>query len=529
MKRGEPLKKYVVVTGGVLSGIGKGIFSASLARLLKECNVKVNVLKIDPYLNVDAGTMNPNQHGEVFVTEDGYEADLDLGHYERFLGENMSRKNNITAGQVYSTVVQREREGGYLGSTVQIVPHVTAEIKKRIESLEGEVNVIEIGGTVGDIESEVFLESVRELALEKSSDDFLFIHVTYVPYLKASNEFKTKPTQQSVQLLRRSGINPDMIVIRSENSVNGDSLKKVALFGGVPIDMVINLPDVQNVYSVVEILKNYEVHRKVARRLKITLDDTNFKWDYPKIFKTYKIALVAKYLGTDDAYKSIIESVFLSGCIKPSIVDAQILEEMSWEQLCETLYEYDALIIPGGFGKRGIEGKIRAIRFAREHKKPILGICLGMQLMVIEFARNVLGYKDANSTEFDPNTTHPVITMMEEQKRILQLGGTMRLGSQPMKIFKDTRLWQIYGGVEQVSERHRHRYEINYDEYPELFKLPNEDGNKLVISAKSNFIEAIELEDHPYFIGIQYHPELKTKVGNPHPLFKALINSIKST
>ncbi|MFN3283227.1 MAG: CTP synthase, partial [Pseudothermotoga sp.] len=497
------MKKYVVVTGGVLSGVGKGIFSASLARLLKECNVKVNVLKIDPYLNVDAGTMNPNQHGEVFVTEDGYEADLDLGHYERFLGENMSRKNNITAGQVYSTVVQREREGGYLGSTVQIVPHVTAEIKKRIESLEGEVNVIEIGGTVGDIESEVFLESVRELALEKSSDDFLFIHVTYVPYLKASNEFKTKPTQQSVQLLRRSGINPDMIVIRSENSVNGDSLKKVALFGGVPIDMVINLPDVQNVYSVVEILKNYEVHRKVARRLKITLDDTSFKWDYPKTFKTYKIALVAKYLGTDDAYKSIIESVFLSGCVKPSIVDAQILEEMSWEQVCETLYEYDALIIPGGFGKRGIEGKIRAIRFAREHKKPILGICLGMQLMVIEFARNVLGYKDANSTEFDPNTTHPVITMMEEQKRILQLGGTMRLGSQPMKIFKDTRLWQIYGGVEQVSERHRHRYEVNYDEYPELFKLPNEDGNKLVISAKSNFIEAVELEDHPYFIGIQ--------------------------
>ncbi|MGJ8454898.1 CTP synthase [Pseudothermotoga sp. U03pept] len=522
------MKKYIVVTGGVLSGVGKGIFSASLARLLKECGIKVSVLKIDPYLNVDAGTMNPNQHGEVFVTEDGYEADLDLGHYERFLGENMSKKNNITAGQVYSSVVQREREGGYLGSTVQIVPHVTAEIKRRIESLEGDVNVVEIGGTVGDIESEVFLESVRELALEKSADDFLFIHVTYVPYLKASNEFKTKPTQQSVQLLRRSGINPDMIVVRSESPINGDSVKKVALFGGVPLEMVINLPDVPNVYSVVEMLKNYEVHKKIAQRLKIVLDESHFRWDYPKTFKPYKIALVAKYLGTDDAYKSINESVFLSGCTKPSIVDSQALEEMSWQQVCELLSEYDGFIIPGGFGKRGIEGKIRAIRYAREHKKPILGICLGLQLMVIEFARNVAGYESANSTEFDPTTPHPVITLMEEQKKVLQLGGTMRLGAQPMRILRNTKLWQIYGEIEDVSERHRHRYEINHEEYADLFKLPGEDGYRLVISARSNFVEAVELEDHPFFIGIQYHPELKTKVGNPHPLFTALVDSISN-
>jgi CTP synthase len=525
-KRVVSVKKYIVVTGGVLSGVGKGIFSASLARLLKECGIRVNVLKIDPYLNVDAGTMNPNQHGEVFVTEDGYEADLDLGHYERFLGENMSRKNNITAGQIYSAIVEKEREGGYLGSTVQIVPHVTGEIRKRIESLEGEVNVIETGGTVGDIESEVFLESVRELALEKPLEDFLFIHVTYVPYLKASNEFKTKPTQQSVQLLRRSGINPDMIVIRSENPVNADSLKKVALFGGVPLNMVINLPDVPNVYSIVEILKNYELHKKIADRLRININESTFSWNYPKTFKPFKIALIAKYLGTDDAYKSIIESVFLSGCSKPVTVDSQSLEEMSWQHLCATLSEYDGLIIPGGFGKRGIEGKIRAIQFARMYKKPLLGICLGMQLMVIEFARNVMGYKEANSTEFDPDTPYPVITMMEEQKKVLQLGGTMRLGAQLMEILENTKLWQIYG-IAKVSERHRHRYEVNYDQFPELFKFPDEKGEKLTISAKSNFVEAIELQDHPYFIGIQFHPELKTKVGKPHPLFTEFIKTIE--
>ncbi len=520
------MKKYIVVTGGVLSGVGKGIFSASLARLLKECGLRINVMKIDPYLNVDAGTMNPNQHGEVFVTEDGYEADLDLGHYERFLGEDMRRTNNLTAGQVYSLIIQKEREGSYLGSTVQIVPHVTGEIKKRIESLDGEINVIEIGGTVGDIESEVFLESVRQLALEKPREDFMFAHVTYVPYLKASKEFKTKPTQQSVQLLRRSGINPDMIVVRSESAVNGDSLKKVALFGGVPQDMVINLPDVSNVYSVVEILYDHELHKKVAARLNIDLPRSTFSWDYPKVFKPLKIALVAKYLGTDDAYKSIVESILLSGASKPVTIDAETLEEMSYEEVCATLDEFDGLIIPGGFGKRGIEGKIKAIQFARETKKPILGICLGMQLMVVEFGRNVAGLKGANSTEFDPDTPHPVITMMEEQKRIMKLGGTMRLGAQKMTILENTRLYEIYKTTE-ASERHRHRYEVNYEQYKDLFKFPNEDGYKLTISAMSQFVEAIELENHPYFIGIQYHPEFKSKVGNPHPLFKAFVDTLQ--
>jgi len=517
--------KYIVVTGGVLSGIGKGIFSASLARLLKDSGVDVSVLKVDPYLNVDAGTMNPNQHGEVFVTEDGYEADLDLGHYERFLGEDMKRSNNITAGQIYSKVIEKERSGGYLGSTVQIVPHVTGEIKDRILSLQGYVNVIEIGGTVGDIESEVFLESVRELALERSQDDFVFVHVTYVPYLSVSNEFKTKPTQQSVQLLRRAGINPDMIVVRSEKYVGEEVLNKVALFGGVPRDMVINLPNLSNVYSVLETLKDLQVHTKVAQKLSVKLKSCA-QWIYPKDFKPFRVALIAKYLGTDDAYKSIVESVFLSGCRKPETVDSEMLESLSWEEVCEYLDQYDGLIVPGGFGKRGIEGKIKAIRYAREHGKPILGICLGMQLMIVEFARHVMGYADANSTEFDPATSHAVITMMEEQKRIMKLGGTMRLGSQEMEIQPRTRLWKIYRGSPKIKERHRHRYEVNYDMFQDMFKKPSESGYKLVVAAKSAFVEAVELQDHPFFVGVQYHPEFKTKVGKPHPIFVEFVSSI---
>lgn len=513
------MKKYVIVTGGVLSGIGKGIFSASLARLMKEFGVKVNVLKIDPYLNVDAGTMNPNQHGEVFVTDDGYEADLDLGHYERFLGQNMSRQNNMTAGQVYLRVIEKERQGKFLGNTVQIVPHLTEEIKSRIKSLEAELLVVEIGGTVGDIEGEVFLEAVRELQMEEGRENFLFAHVTYVPYLRTTNEFKTKPTQQSVQLLRRAGIVPDMIIVRSEFPIDPSSLSKVSLFSGVPRDFVINLPDTKNVYEVPEILKDMGIHKKIAEKLKLNLKEGNFGWNYPKAFKPYRIALVGKYLGTDDAYKSIIESVFLTGIEKPVVVDSQMLEEMDDDGVAKVLGEYDAIIIPGGFGRRGVEGKIKAIKYARENKKPILGICLGMQLMVVEFARNVLGYKNANSTEFDPNTPYPVVDLMEEQKKIMNLGGTMRLGAQEMRVFPGTKLYEIYGGVETVSERHRHRYEVNEDSFPELFKKPGEPGYKLVISAKSRFIEAIEIEDHPFFIGVQYHPEYKSKVGAPHPIF----------
>lgn len=518
--------KYIVVTGGVLSGIGKGIFSASLARTLKEVGVDINVLKIDPYLNVDAGTMNPNQHGEVFVTDDGYEADLDLGHYERFLGVSMTRNNNITAGQIYSTIINREREGKYLGSTVQMVPHVTSEIKDRITSMSGEVLSIEIGGTVGDIEGEIFLEAVRELAFEKNRDDFLFIHVTYVPYLRVTNEFKTKPTQQSVQLLRKIGIQPDLIVVRSEFPIDSHSLYKIALFSGVPREMVINLPDFGNVYQIPETLYESGVHRLVAKKLGLQINEKNFSWNYPKSFKPYRIALVGKYLGTDDAYKSIIESIFLAGVQKPVLVDAQELEELDDNGVVQRLSAFDAIIIPGGFGRRGIEGKIKAIKFAREHNKPILGICLGMQLMAVEFARHVMGYDNANSTEFDPSTPYPVVNMMEEQKKVMNLGGTMRLGAQKMRVYKNTKLFEIYG-EEEVYERHRHRYEVDIDRFPEMFKTSGEEGYKLTVSARSEFLEAIEIDEHPFFVGVQYHPEFKSKIGKPHPIFVALVKAIE--
>ena len=520
-------KKYIVVTGGVLSGIGKGIISASVARVLKESGIQINALKIDPYLNVDAGTMNPNQHGEVFVTEDGYEADLDLGHYERFLGTNMKRINNMTAGQVYKAVIDKEREGRYLGGTVQMVPHVTAEIKERILSVEGQVIMIEIGGTVGDIEGEIFLEAVRELAFELGREHFFFIHVTYVPYLKATNEFKTKPSQQSVQLLRKIGIHPDMIAIRSESSITNTDLKKVALFGGVPQEMVFNLPDMSNVYEVPYKLYTLGIHEKIAKALNLSLTG-EFHWDYPRSFNPLKIGIVGKYLGTDDAYKSLIESILLCSAEKPEVLDAQNLEEMTDEELGYFISSYDGIIIPGGFGKRGIEGKIRAIKYAREHKIPTLGLCLGMQLMVIEYARHVAGLEGASSTEFDPDTPYPVIDLMEAQKEILHLGGTMRLGAQKTPVFKNTRLYEIYG-QEVISERHRHRYEVNYEMFKQLFTLPEEKTaeEKLVISAKADFVEAVELENHPFFIGVQYHPELKSKVGNPHPLFKAFIDTLK--
>jgi len=516
-------RRYVIVTGGVLSGVGKGILSASIARLMKESGVRVNTLKIDPYLNIDAGTMNPNQHGEVFVTEDGYEADLDLGHYERFLGVDMKRQNNLTAGQIYKTVIDKEREGKYLGSTVQIVPHVTDEIKQRIRELNGELIIIEIGGTVGDIEGEVFLEAVREMTLEDERESFLFVHVTYAPHLEVTNEFKTKPTQQSVQLLRRIGIHPDMIIVRSQFPVEGRDLDKIALFGGVPRSMVFNLPDTENVYEAPAILHSYDVHRKIATRLSITTNG-EFSWQFPRTFKSRRVAIVGKYLGTGDSYKSIIESVILCGVEKPDILDSQVLEEMSPEEIDLSLKQYEALIIPGGFGKRGMEGKLAAIRYAREHDVPLLGICLGMQLIIVEFARNVMGFANANSTEFDPGTPYPVVDIMEEQKKLLKMGGTMRLGSQKAKVFPSTRLCSIYGS-DEIWERHRHRYEVNRNVCKSMLCYPEEDCfNKLTICAEKDFVEAIELQGHKFFIGVQYHPEFKSKVGLPHPLFEALTN-----
>ncbi len=518
-------KKYVVVTGGVLSGIGKGILSASVARVMKECGVEVNTLKIDPYLNIDAGTMNPNQHGEVFVTEDGYEADLDLGHYERFLGQNMRRENNMTAGQIFKSVIDKEREGSFLGATVQMVPHVTEEIKSRIRKIPGQLIMIEIGGTVGDIEGEIFLEAVRELWVEEGSENFLFLHVTYVPYLRVTNEFKTKPTQQSVQLLRRIGIQPQMIAVRSELPVEENELRKIALFGGVNREMVFNFPDSKNVYDVPSIVYSYGIHLRIAEKLNLDIIES-FQWDYPKVFSSSKIAIVGKYLGTDDAYKSITESICLCGANKPEIIDSQSFEDMTQEQIEMALSCYDGIIIPGGFGKRGIEGKISVIKYAREHNVPLLGICLGMQLIVIEFARNVRGMAGANSSEFDSSTAYPVIDLMEEQKKVMNLGGTMRLGAQKTPVEEGTLLMEAYG--EAVTfERHRHRYEVNHEEFGDLFCTPdNPSTDKLTVSSMADFVEAVEISDRDFFLGIQYHPEFKSKVGAPAPLFSLFVKKV---
>lgn len=524
-------KKYIIVTGGVLSGIGKGVASAAIGRLLKEFNLEVNSLKIDPYLNVDAGNMNPNQHGETFVTEDGYEADLDLGHYERFLGIDMKRYNNMTAGQVYKYVIEKEREGKYLGATVQMVPHVTGRIKERIEEIDSEILLVEVGGTVGDIEGEIFLEAVRELSFEKGRENFLFIHVTFVPYLHITNEFKTKPTQQSIQLLRRIGIQPDMILVRTEKEIDFSSLEKIALFGGVPLENVINLPDLNNVYEVPEELNKKNLPLLISKKLNLSLDNNsyeNIKWKSPKTFKNLKIALISKYTGTDDAHKSIMESIFLSGVNRPDIINAGVLEEMKEENLKIFLSKYDGIIIPAGFGKRAIEGKIKAIKYARENNVPILGISLGMQLMVIEFARNVLNLKDANSTEFDENTPYPVIDLIaKSNKTINENNNSMRLGAHKINIFTNTKLFEIYSEA-TVLERHRHKHIVNYEKFQEIFEKPSDNFGKLTVSAMSDYVEAIELKNHPFYIGVQYHPEFKSKVGKPHPLFPAFIKAVEN-
>jgi len=474
---------------------------------------------------VDAGTMNPNQHGEVFVTDDGYEADLDLGHYERFLGNHMKRENNITAGQIYSAVIGKERGGKYLGSTVQMVPHVTREIKERLMAIDCNVLIVEIGGTVGDIEGEIFLEAIRELYLERGKENFLFIHMTYVPYLRTTNEFKTKPTQQSVQLLRRIGIQPDIIVARSETAVETGEIHKIALFAGVRPNMVVNLPDIKNVYEVPQKLYHMRFQELVEERFGLKGADT-FRWSFPTAFLPYRIGLVGKYLGTDDAYKSINESIFLCGVEKPVMIDAQELEELSDEDCESYLQGFDGFIIPGGFGKRGIEGKIRCIRYAREKGKPLLGICLGMQLMVVESARNVWNLSGANSTEFDPAAPYPVIDMMEEQKKALDLGGTMRLGAQSTPLHASSRLKSVYGGSDEVFERHRHRYEVNTGLTAAFLQTAGSGQNALAISSSGDFVEAVEISSHPFFIGVQYHPEFLTKVGEPHPLFQGFVQSI---
>jgi CTP synthase len=518
--------RYIFVTGGVLSSLGKGVSSASIASLLEEMGYRITLQKLDPYLNVDPGTMSPYQHGEIYVTEDGAETDLDLGHYERFTKAQMGRENNITSGRVYFNVLQRERKGDYLGATVQVIPHITNEIKRLIRSIEKDHDfvIVEIGGTVGDIESLPFLEAIRQLGMELGRENCVYVHVTYVPYVKSVGELKTKPTQHSVKELRAIGIQPDVLICRSECEIPKEVKEKLSLFTNVSPSAVISAHDVETIYEVPLIFKKQGLHLWLAQRFNLEPKDGEGKWEkIVSIIKNakeeVKVALVGKYVSLKDAYKSVVEALThgsIANRVKLNIlwVNSEDFEE-------ELLQEADGILVPGGFGERGIEGKIKAINYGRLSKKPTFGICLGMQLMCVEFARNVLNLKGSNSTEFDPNTPHPVIDIMEEQKQIEELGGTMRLGAYPCVLKEGTKVREIYK-KEVIYERHRHRYEFN-NAYRELFER-----NGFVISGVSpdgRLVEVVELKDHPWFIGCQFHPEFKSKPFDPHPLFVSFIKA----
>jgi CTP synthase len=523
--------KYIFVFGGVVSSLGKGIAAASLGLLLKQRKFKVTIMKLDPYINVDPGTMNPFQHGEVYVTDDGAETDLDLGHYERFLGYSLSKANNTTAGQVYYTVILKEREGQYLGKTVQVIPHITDEIKRRIAVFDGEYDfvIVEIGGTVGDIESLPFLEAARQFAIERGFSNALNIILTYVPYIKSAGELKTKPTQHSVKALMEHGIVPDIILCRSETKLNKELKAKIALFCNVDEDSVIDLYDVDTIYEVPLILSKSNLDEIVLRKLNVPsngLDLEEWKTFVRRIKNPQhrvKVGLVGKYVKYRDSYKSILEAFIHAGSINNTAVDVELIDsEELTEENCESLLQdLDGVLVGPGFGRRGIEGKIIAIKYVRENKIPFFGICLGMQCAIIEFARNVCGLENANSTEFDKKTKYNVIDLMEEQKKITNKGGTMRLGKYPCKIIPGTLAYSTYN-QELVYERHRHRYEVNND-YREIFEK-----HGMVMSGLSpdgNLVEMIELRDHPWFIGVQFHPELKSRAVTGAPLFIGFIRA----
>ena len=528
--------KYIFVTGGVTSSLGKGIIAASLAKLLQARGLKVTIQKFDPYINVDPGTLNPYEHGECYVTEDGAETDLDLGHYERFLNIHTSQANNVTTGRIYQTVINQEREGAYLGKTVQVVPHITDEIKRRMLLLgntgEYDIVITEIGGTVGDIESLPFVEAVRQLQWQMEEEDCLVVHLTLIPYLKAAKELKTKPTQHSVKLMSENGVHPDIIVCRTERSLNLELRKKIALFCNVKTEAVIEAMDANSIYEVplkmlhegldIIVLKKLHINGYSAPELtkwKGFLD----KLKYPS--GKINIGLIGKYIELQDAYKSILESFVHAGAMnecKVNIVNVHS-ETITDDNVQEKLGGLDGLLVAPGFGMRGIEGKIVSVKFARENKLPFFGICLGMQMAAIEFARNVLDLKDANSTEMHADTRNPVIDLMEGQKKVKAKGGTMRLGAYPCEIKEDTLAYNIYG-QSTISERHRHRWEFN-NAYLEQFENAG-----MIASGKNpgtGLIEIIELKDHPFFIGVQYHPELKSTVENPQPIFVNFIKAAK--
>jgi CTP synthase len=527
-------RKYIFITGGVVSSLGKGVATASIAFLLKERGFRVTVQKLDPYINVDPGTMNPYQHGEVYVTEDGAETDLDLGHYERFLEQDMSQINNVTTGQVYSEVIEKERRGDYLGATVQIIPHITNEIKRKIKKAGEEANadfiIVEVGGTVGDIESLPFLEAIRQIRLEEGSKNTLFIHLTLVPYIETAGELKTKPTQHSVMKLREIGIQPDFVVCRVDRPLTESARNKIALFANLPAERVIEGIDVRTIYQIPLIFHSQGFDKKILEHFeikdkKIELNKwRNFVRSILDAKDEIEIAVCGKYTHLKDAYKSIIEALTHAGAFFETKVKIKWIESETIEKYgIEEVKKVDGILIPGGFGHRGIEGKIKACKFARENRIPYFGICLGMQIAVIEFARNVLKLKNANSTEFDPETSQPVIKILPEKENIKYFGGTLRKGAYPCKIKKGTLAEKIYK-KNLIYERHRHRYEFNPD-YKELFERKG-----MIISGESPdgyLAEIIEIHGHPFFIGVQFHPEFKSRPLKPHPIFREFIRISK--
>ncbi len=532
---GEENTKYIFITGGVVSALGKGIAAASIGCLLQARGLRVTMLKFDPYINIDPGTMSPYQHGEVYVTDDGAETDLDLGHYERFLDINMSRLNNATTGQIYHEVITRERRGDYLGKTVQVIPHITNEIKRRIYNVAGngqeeyDVAIIEVGGTVGDIESLPFLEAIRQFCLEEAPENTFNIHLTLVPYIKAAGEFKTKPTQHSVMRLREIGLQPNALLCRCESPLEQELRDKIGLFCNVPTSHVIEAPDAESIYTIPLTFEQGGLGEIITRHLRLKTRKPDLKdWQalsdrLGNLQNEITIAICGKYVGLKDSYKSIIEAFVHAGVANNTKVNLRWVdtEEIERSGVGDWFDGVAGVLLCPGFGSRGTEGKITAVHYAREHKLPFFGICLGLQCAVIEFARNVCGLEHANSTEFDEGTPHPVIDLMETQIDVSQLGGTMRLGAYKCEVSPDSRTFEAYG-EKMISERHRHRYEVNNSYIDELKKK----GLKIAgINPKTGLVEIVELVDHPWFVGVQFHPELKSRALRAHPLFREFVKA----
>nr|WP_306802700.1 CTP synthase [Heyndrickxia coagulans] len=532
-RRGQHVTKYIFVTGGVVSSLGKGITAASLGRLLKNRGLNITIQKFDPYINVDPGTMSPYQHGEVFVTDDGAETDLDLGHYERFIDINLTKYSSVTTGKVYSEVIRKERRGEYLGGTVQVIPHITNEIKERVfragKVTNADVVITEIGGTVGDIESLPFLEAIRQIKTDVGIDNVMYIHCTLIPYLKASGEMKTKPTQHSVKELRGLGIQPNVIVVRTEMPISQDMKDKIALFCDIQPREVVECIDADTLYAIPLMLQEQKLDQLVCDHLKLQCPEADMaEWRglvdrVRNLKKTVKIALVGKYVALQDAYLSVAEALKHAGYQFDADIDIDMInaEEVDGENVADLLKDADGILVPGGFGDRGIEGKILAIQYAREHKIPFLGICLGMQLASVEFARHVLGLKDAHSSEINPDTPYPVIDLLPEQKEIEDLGGTLRLGLYPCRLVKGTKAYEAYQD-EVIYERHRHRYEFN-NQFRE--RMENAGFTFSGTSPDGRLIEIVELKDHPWFVASQFHPEFTSRPTRPQPLFKGFIEA----